>query len=82
MDIKQKNGRGEGSDSLRSKLFRVVSEQRKSKERDFPRSFTRPIFRSLTLVPCSLTRNRAKTLATQAKDPREGQKLSQTNHYD
>ena len=48
----------------------------------FLRSFTRTTFRSLTLVPCSFTRNSAKTLATQAKDPREGQKLSQTSHYD
>ena len=79
MDIKQKKCRGGGSESLRSKLFRVVSGQRKTEELDFPPLFARPIFRSLTLVPCSLTRNRTKTLATQAKDPREGQKLSQTS---
>ena len=61
--------------SLCSKRFRLVSEQRKTEERDFwfwprekwnespPRSFTRPIFpRSLTLVPLSLLRNRTETL--------------------
>ena len=47
--------------SLRSKRFRLVSEQKTTEERDFP-------FwpRSLTLVPRSLLLNRTETLATQA----------------
>ena len=49
--------------SLRSKRFRLVSEQRKAaremkREQYFPRS--------LVLVPCSLHLNRTEMLATQA----------------
>ena len=46
--------------SLRSKRFRLVSEQKKTVERDF-RLWPR------TLVPHSLLLNRTETLATQAK---------------
>ena len=58
--------------SLRSKRFRLVSEQKKTVERDFrlwPRENQKaPFFaRSLTLVPHSLLLNRTETLATQAK---------------
>ena len=58
--------------SLRSKRFRLVSEQKKTVERDFPlwprENQKAPFFaRSLTLVPRSLLLNRTETLATQAK---------------
>lgn len=49
--------------SLRSKRFRLVSEQRKA-AREMKRE---PFFvRSLVLVPCSLLLDRTETLATQA----------------
>ena len=56
---------------LRSKRFRLVSEQIKTARNGTratrPRPFFRAIFaRSLTLVPCSLLRYRKETLATQA----------------
>ena len=60
--------------SLRSKRFRLVSEQRNTEERDFrfwPREkLLAPLFSrsltSLTLVPRSFRLNRTETLATQA----------------
>ena len=61
-------GEGEGCFSLRSKRFRLVSEQRKTEERDswfWPREKWNA--RSLTHVPRSLLLNRTETLATQAK---------------
>ena len=59
--------------SLRSKRFRLVSDERKTEERDSrfwptPRSLLTPFFaQSLTLVPRSLLLNRTETLAKQAK---------------
>ena len=54
--------------SLRSKRFRLVSEQRNTEEGEMkgdPKSA--PLFsRSLTLVPRSFLLNRTETLATQA----------------
>ena len=56
---------------LRSKRFRLVSEQRKTEERDFSENGTRvlaPFFaRSLTAVPRFLHLNRTETPATQAR---------------
>ena len=57
---------------LRSKRFRLVSEQRKTaremeQEPPVPALFLAPFFAwSLTLVPRSLLRYRTETLATQA----------------
>ena len=59
--------------SLRSKRFRLVSEQKKTEVRDFrfdrARNETRAIFRavSLTLVPRSSLLNRTETLTTRAR---------------
>ena len=68
---KENGGPGFIDNSLRSKRFRLVSEKRKTEERD---SFAR----SLTLVRRSLFLNRPESLATQAilitttKPPKEG----------
>ena len=58
--------------SLRSRRFRLVSEQRKTEEQDF-RFWQREEWnesqkaRSLTVVPRFLHRNGTETLATQAR---------------
>ena len=57
--------------NLCSKRFHMVSEQKKTEERDFrfwPREkWNEPFFtRSLTLVPRSLLRNRTEMVATDA----------------
>ena len=59
--------------SLRSKRFRLVSEQRKTEEQDsrvWPREkwnkSQKMKVRSLTLLPRSFLLNRTETLATQA----------------
>ena len=65
--------------SLRSKRFRVVSEQRKTEER-WGTGFS--VARCLPLVPCSLLRNYTETLATQATERPTFSNNSWKNHSD
>ena len=75
MSILERDVRLKQMSSLRSKRFRLVSEQRKTEEQEMECLPPSPLFyilapffpRSLTLVPVSLLRNRTETLATQAK---------------
>ena len=65
--------------SLRSKRFRVVSEQRKTEER---RGTGFSVARCLPLVPCFLLRNYTETLARQATERPTFSNNSWKNHWD
>ena len=87
MSILEPDVRPKEMSSLRSKRFRLVSEQKKTEEQEMeclhplPALLLVPFFpRSLTLVPLSLLRNRTETLATLDKrcpsygEPNKGSK--------
>jgi len=75
--------------SLRSKRFRLISKRRKTKEWRRTDGFGRAkngtlsasyFERSLTLVPCSLLRNRTETLAMQVTSSQDQSQTESQKH--